>query len=341
MRIRNVLAGLAFVLLVFSCLMGPIFILETPFMLMFGWVLYMNRVLPDVTVDPSGLATGLVCLTLFTVGAHAFLRWLFGEVRGPGSPPWRWKWTGALVVSVILMFTAGMAATGVVHQVGWLLTSRERWLNDYMVAARRSQSVNNLKQIGLAAWSYQTSPETTFPPGLTLGDDGEMLHSWQTLILPYIEQVQLYNTLDLRRPWSDPVNSTALGTRINTYLIPVISLPAESSGLALSHYEGNVRVLGGTKGLRVADVPDGTSNTILAGEVAGGYQPWGKPGHWRDPADGINRASDRGLGSPFPGVANTIFMDGSVRFLKNTINPSVLRALSTPAGGEAVSPGEY
>ncbi len=34
-------------------------------------------------------------------------------------------------------------------------------------------------------------------------------------------------------------------------------------------------------------------------------------------------------------------VDGSVRFLKNSIDPSVLKALSTPAGGEQVNSDEY
>jgi hypothetical protein len=36
-----------------------------------------------------------------------------------------------------------------------------------------------------------------------------------------------------------------------------------------------------------------------------------------------------------------MFADGSVRFLKNSISPQVLNALSTPAGGESVNTGQY
>ena len=58
------------------------------------------------------------------------------------------------------------------------------------------------------------------------------------------------------------------------------------------------------------------------------FKPWGHPANWRDPAKGLNQ-SPEGFGGPFPGGANILFADGSVRFIKNTINPTVFRALAT------------
>ncbi len=73
----------------------------------------------------------------------------------------------------------------------------------------------------------------------------------------------------------------------------------------------------------------------MAGVVAGGFRRWDDPTHWRDPALGINR-SPEGCGSRNPGGANFLFADGSVKFLKDTIDPGVIKALGTPAGGEVV-----
>ena len=60
--------------------------------LAFGWVGYLRRVMPRVRVNGDGVATGVVCLLLFTVGLHGFLRWLSAEVGrasgiNPGATP--------------------------------------------------------------------------------------------------------------------------------------------------------------------------------------------------------------------------------------------------------------
>jgi prepilin-type processing-associated H-X9-DG protein len=328
-----------FALLVLSC-MGGLAPAEFVVGLVFGWIFYLGRVLPEVYISPAGAATLVVCLVGVSFGSHAFLWWLVRAIRGPESTPWRAKWTAQLVAGILLMFVAGIAMTGVVHQTGWLITSPEPWVALNVQAARRSQSVNNLKQIGLGFSNYGRA-ENEFPPGMTMGEHGVLLHSWQTLILPFVEQSAIYNRIDLARPWDDPANAGPMGQEIGIYLIPFQRLAKDASGRGLSHYEGNVRVVGRLKGLRADDVKDGTSNTILAGESAGGYKPWGQPGHWRNPADGINRVPDRGIGSPWPGGANVLMLDGSVKFIKNTIDPAVLEALSTPAGGESLSTDAY
>jgi prepilin-type N-terminal cleavage/methylation domain-containing protein len=58
-------------------------------------------------------------------------------------------------------------------------------------AAHRAQCVNNLRQIILALRNYELTHKA-FPPAYTVDADGRPLHSWRTLILPYIEQEALY-----------------------------------------------------------------------------------------------------------------------------------------------------
>jgi hypothetical protein len=52
--------------------------------------------------------------------------------------------------------------------------------------ARRAQCGNNLKQIALALLTYETVYHA-LPPAYTVDADGKPLHSWRTLILPYLE----------------------------------------------------------------------------------------------------------------------------------------------------------
>ncbi len=227
-----------------------------------------------------------------------------------------------MVSVVVLMFVAGIATIGITHQAVWLLTSQEPLFTSGGLA-RRAQSVNNLKQIGLGLGNYAEANET-FPPGGTFDAQGQPLHSWMTRVLPFIEQSELHNSIDLEVAWDAPRNPCApLQERVNTYLNPEISvqtLGGGDMGYAPSHYAGNVHILGGDVARAPRDIKDGAEQTIMAGEAPAGFKAWGNPTNWRDPARGVNRAPD-GFGGPYAGGANFTFADGSVKFLKNTTDP--------------------
>ncbi len=86
----------------------------------------------------------------------------------------------------------------------------------------------------------------------------------------------------------------------------------------------------------IRDFTDGTSNTILAVE-AGRDIPWTKPEDI--PFD--FKAPLPELGGFLENGFNALFADGSVRFLKTSIQPHVLKALITRDGGEVVSSDSY
>lgn len=338
-RLRIGLAALC-ALVLLSCLL-PILPVQFAFLLLFGWIYFLGRVLPELTIGWSGFATSVVCLVLLAIGTQRLGSWLYAQTRLKNSPPegrWRWQWTGTVLALVVLTFIAGVSTIGVAHQLGWLLTSKEPWIGGWARAAQRAQSTNNLKQIGLGLWNYHES-FGIFPPGGTFDAFGQPLHGWQTAILPFYECSPLYAGINFQIPWDDASNATSFRTRVSVYLNPAYPTPEATpqSDYAISHYAGNSRVLG-SQGL--AAIEDGLAQTIMAGEIAHGFMPWGYPANWRDPARGINRSSD-GFGGPYPGGANVLFADGSVRFLKNTIDPRVLKALSTPAGGESLSADAY
>ena len=242
------------------------------------------------------------------------------------------------------MFVTGLAAAGFVHQVGWLITSPNSWLEGdggARSAARRAQSTNNLKQTGRAVHNL-LNEEGRLPPGCTVDRDGEPLHSWMTLVLPFMEEQKLFDRIDLELPWNHPSNAAAFKEGVLPFRHPAYEDQPQSDrdGFALSNYSANVHVMGGTRRLAEADIKDGTAETIMAGEIADRFPAWGRPGNWRDPALGVNRRAD-GFGGPSPGGANFLFADGAVRFIKNSINPQILKALSTPAGGEPLNADQY
>jgi len=86
-------------------------------------------------------------------------------------------------------------------------------------AARRYACKNNLKQIGIALHNYHDK-YGSFPPADTVDENGNRLHSWRTLILPFLGQEPLYNRIDLAKPWDDPVNANAFQTHLPCYSCP-------------------------------------------------------------------------------------------------------------------------
>jgi len=97
---------------------------DSIFALLFGWIRFAGQVLPKVTVNPAGVGMALGCVALAAVVGHRFCLWLRqGE-------PWRWRWTLAGLSGILILFAAGMAFTGVAHQVGWLMRSpKPLWIH--------------------------------------------------------------------------------------------------------------------------------------------------------------------------------------------------------------------
>jgi prepilin-type processing-associated H-X9-DG protein len=334
-------------LFVLACL-GQAVPIQFVFFLIAGWIHYLYRVVPHVQVDPMAAATSAVCLILLSAGVHWFASWLYPHIayspdaeHARAAPRWRARWTAWLIGGVLLMFIAGLASVGVTHQVGWLLMTPEKLVISAGAreAAWRAQSTNNLKQIGLALYNYHQQ-HNSFPPAGTFDPRGRPMHGWLAEILPFIEEPDLYGRIDFQIPWNDTRNAAPYQTKLNVYLRPGIDMKKDAAGYALSHYAANAAMLGGNVQRTLQNVSDGTSNTIMAGEVASNFKPWGDPTNWRDLTLGVNQ-SPNGFGSISPGGANFLFVDGSVHFVRNTIKSHVLKALSTPAGGDEVSLDQY
>ena len=75
-------------------------------------------------------------------------------------------------------------------------------------AGRRMQCNNHLKQIALGLQNYADT-FGCLPPSYTVDASGKPLHSWRTLILPFVEQKPLYDQIDLSKRWDDPANEAA------------------------------------------------------------------------------------------------------------------------------------
>lgn len=155
-------------------------------------------------------------------------------------------------------------------------------------AARRIQCANNLKQIGLALHNYETSLRC-FPPAFLIQEVGETRGSWSihARILPFMEQENLRDQIDLSVDWHLQVDSGIPAARVNSYICPNESNdnPRYRDGRPYVHPinygfnfgswfiydpvtgeagDGAVRI---NRVTRFGDFLDGTSNTIFASEV--------------------------------------------------------------------------
>ena len=208
----------------------------------------------------------------------------------------------------------------------------------YREAARRNTSKNNLLQIGLALYHYQNQYQS-YPPGNTTTADGNPSHSWQTLILLYLDHKPLFNQINFEQPWNATENQPVFQTVMPVYLNPVISVlyPEQKSstspeGYGLSHYAGNELVLKQNQGSQIREIKDGMSPTIFAMEIGENFKPWG------DPTSTVNPSQVLGPGKKTSQKGgNYILMgDGSVRLITKEIDPAILKALSTTNGGETI-----
>ncbi|MEX0715753.1 MAG: DUF1559 domain-containing protein [Planctomycetaceae bacterium] len=202
-------------------------------------------------------------------------------------------------------------------------------------ASHLSGSVCHLRVVGLATIN-STVTHHGYPPAVE-STPQHAGYGWAVAILRDMDQSAVYEAIDFAKPWDDPANAAILSTEIPGYRNPAISEVKDERGNALIHYAGNVRLLGRVPALAPEDVTDGSTNTLMIGEVDAGFRPWADPGTLRDPAAGLNRGAST-FGSPWKdGRVYFAIADGSVSAVPGDTSPDVLRALATPAGGEVVT----
>jgi prepilin-type processing-associated H-X9-DG protein len=166
-------------------------------------------------------------------------------------------------------------------------------------AANRIKCENNLKQIGLAFHNYHDA-QGSLPSNVRPSAVSAVRVRWTTFLLPYYEQDNLRRNYDLTKNWSDSANLPITSQEIKLLECPSSPNPERLDGapetnwvpaVAISDYAGlygidprlvtlgladkiGDGIVSKTKAVKIADIPDGLSNTLYITESAGKPNLW-------------------------------------------------------------------
>jgi prepilin-type processing-associated H-X9-DG protein len=200
--------------------------------------------------------------------------------------------------------------------------------------------MNNLYQIGSAMRNYHDA-YGRFPPAYLADKNGRPMHSWRVLLLPFLECEDTYKAYRFDEPCDSPHNR-ALTDSAEVRKMFACHSDRHARGEPDDWETNYVMIVGpgtisdGPNSVRLGDITDGSANTIMIVEVAGSGIHWAEPRDLK--ADEIGyRTNDPdapGISSRHRGGAHVLFCDGSVWLLKDSLDPTTVKALTTIAGGE-------
>lgn len=253
-------------------------------------------------------------------------------IPGPsGAGPRSHHMTTTAVILLVALLGGGVL-TAALLAVRWLPTAaREAELQ------ARTKCASNLKQIATALLQYE-SMYGSFPPAYVADKNGKPMHSWRVLLLPHLGHQDLYDRYRFDEPWDSPRNR-----RISDLAIGLYQCPGQPAGREpVTNYMmvvGPHTISDGRDGRKVAEITDGLKDTILLVEVADSVVWWAEPEDLRFDMLNftINGGKRQEISSYHSGGVNAVFCDASVRFLKDSMNPELVKAMITIDAGEPVS----
>jgi prepilin-type N-terminal cleavage/methylation domain-containing protein len=180
-------------------------------------------------------------------------------------------------------------------------------------SARQVQCQNNFRQVALAT-IHSTDVYGRFPENLEL--------PWPLEVIDFAEGAN-FKSAHIHHPWMNSVDRQ----RISRTELPLLRCPSGASIQEDGYPAANVALNPDTLTRRLSELTDGASNTLLFGELpsALGFT-WGSG----------PLAYVEGLGSDHPQRKTIALADGSVRWLSDSIDHSIVSGLFTISGGEVI-----
>lgn len=244
--------------------------------------------------------------------------------------PVAWSGTDAMGLSIFLLFLVAALGTGISIgsiaktlvglallgiAIGMLLPPIARYP---VPASQRTFCLNNIRQLVLAMHNYH-SANGHFPPAHTVDDQGNPLHSWRVLILPYLDENELYSKIDLTVPWDHPNNLAFHNQMPEIY--HCLADPTNDGTTAYLMATGPNCFGNQAEERQFDDFLDGTSYTVAIIESTT------KRTNWMSPNDisiedllKLQNQTDAStlITSNHPGGSNVGFADGSASFIDDT-----------------------
>jgi len=184
----------------------------------------------------------------------------------------------------------------------------------------------------LAVANYHDT-HNCYPPAVTRDASGKPTHSWRILLLPFLEQRQLYDRYSFDEPWDGP-NNRLLGPEMpKLFCFAGTYVDGQSCHTNFVAITGPETVWPPNQKMSQLDVHDPSSATVQFAEYNG------TPIHWMQPQDlqfstmSFQAGNPDGIDSQYlePAVA---MVDGSVQRLKAGISPDEVRQMCTANGND-------
>lgn len=202
-------------------------------------------------------------------------------------------------------------------------------------SANKVTSINNLKQMALAMHNYHDTYGRFPPPGISgpnpqfPGRQQPRL-SWRVALLPFLGEANLYQQFNLTESWDGPSNKKLLEKIPKVYQIPGDDIPPGSTRYQVFVGNGAAFDPNMLQPMRITDITDGTSNTILIAEAEKPV-PWTKPEDiFYEPAKPVRPL----LSTHFRGGCNVVMADGFPRIVTPDVPENTLHAAITRGAGD-------